>query len=144
MAEPATEQQQPPSFRRMMVVFAVGMGFLVAIAIVGVVVASLSKRPPREVRATPGSGGVQELAVDVTSEGCPAGLLLAKAGEPLRLRAELREPKPRAARLAIPELKVELELPAKGAGVLELPAAPRGAYRVSCGEGRLKGTLVLE
>jgi Cu+-exporting ATPase len=120
------------------------------LGIIAVIVASAITAGPavfdeaRKGRAVRAADGVQELRVQVANGVYAPNILRAKAGEPLRLRVEVRERHSCATQLLIPDLGLEFELPGPGNVDLLLPAAPAGSYLFTCGLKMVKGSIVLE
>lgn len=127
------------------------IGFAFAgLLIIAVIVASALTAGPavfdraRKGEAVRAADGVQELRVQVANGVYAPNVLRAKAGEPLRLRVEVRERHSCATQLLIPDLGLEFELPGPGDVDLLLPAAPAGSYLFTCGLKMVKGSIVLE
>lgn len=141
---PSPDGSPPRPPARLIGYAAAGLG------IIAVIVASAITAGPavfdraRKGEAVRAADGVQELRVQLANGVYAPNILRAKAGEPLRLRVEVRERHSCATQLLIPDLKLELELPGPGTVDLLLPAAPAGSYLFTCGLKMVKGSIVLE
>ncbi len=98
----------------------------------------------REGFASPAADGVQEIALESRAGDYEPNVVHARAGQPLRLRVTRRERHTCGSRLVVPDLGVDLELPAGGTESFVLPAAPRGEYLFTCGHKMVKGVLLIE
>lgn len=141
---PAGEPPPPRPPARLVGYAAAGLG------IIAVIVASALTAGPavfdraRRGQAVRAADGVQELHVEVANGVYRPNVLRAKAGEPLRLRVEVRERHSCATRLLVPDLKLDFELPGPGTVDLLVPAAPAGSYLFTCDLKMVKGSIVLE
>jgi plastocyanin domain-containing protein len=117
----------------------------VALAIAG----ALRARPASlaraaEARAGMGADGVQEIAIASERGEWTPNVLRARAGVPLRLRVDVRDAHACATRVLVPDLKLDLALPARGEAALVIPAAPAGDYLFTCEMRMVKGVIHLE
>jgi plastocyanin domain-containing protein len=120
-----------------------------ALAVLAAIGLALARRPEaldrvRDGAAAPGAGGIQTIAIVVAGGRYAPNLLRARAGAPLRLRFEVRGRDACATRVMVPDLGLDLPLPAEGVVEHVLPAAPRGAYVLTCEMRMVKGVLHLE
>lgn len=143
MTEP--EAVEPPSPLRREVLYALGGLAVIAAIAVGALTAGPSVLDrARRGEAIRAADGVQELRVRVAQGVYTPNVLRAKAGEPLRIRVEVRERHSCATKLLVPDLKLDFELPATGSAELLIPASPAGSYLFTCGMKMVKGSIVLE
>jgi len=122
---------------------------LAALGAAAAVADALRARPAalaqaRFARAETGPDGVQRVDLVVAAGEYRPNVVRARAGAPLRLRVEVRERHGCATRLLVPDLGVDLALPAGGAAEATVPAAAPGSYVFTCAERMVKGVLVLE
>ncbi len=97
-----------------------------------------------EGRARAGPDGVQEIAL-VSERGAYApNVLHARANAPLRLRVAVRDPHSCSTRILVPDLKLDLDLPARGEATAIIPPAPPGAYVFTCEMRMVKGVIYFE
>lgn len=97
-----------------------------------------------EGTARAGDDGVQEIETTSARGAYEPNVIHARAGRPLRLHVVRRGGDRCAEHLLVPDLKLDLRLPADGRATLEVPAAPAGAYLFTCGDAMVKGVLLLE
>jgi plastocyanin domain-containing protein len=121
----------------------------VAAAAAAALAAALLRRPgaledARAGAATPGPDGVQAISLEVVRGAYAPNLLRARAGEPLRLRIDVRDRHACATHLVVPDLGLALPLPERGVVEHLLPPAPPGAYVFTCEMKMVKGVIHLE
>ncbi len=143
MTDPATPPAAKPQPRIVLLALA-GIAVLAIIAIAAMTAGPGALDRARRGEATRAADGVQEIQVSVAQGVYTPNVLRAKAGQPLRLRVEVRERHSCATKLLIPDLKADFDLPPGGTVDLMLPAAPAGAYLFTCGQKMVKGSIVLE
>lgn len=96
----------------------------------------------KEVRATTGAAGTQELTV-VVKGGYSPDRIVAAAGAPIRLRFRRLESSSCSERVVFPDFRKSALLPEGQDVTLELPAAKPGEYAFQCEMGMLHGKLVV-
>ena len=145
MTEPESgpTAREQPSTR--VVLFAVGgLALLAAIAIAALTAGPSVLDRARRGEAAPAADGVQEIQVSVANGVYAPNVLRARAGQPLRIRVEVRERHSCATKLLVPDLGLAFDLPAGGSTELLVPATPKGSYLFTCGQKMVKGSLVFE
>lgn len=96
----------------------------------------------KEVRATRGASGTQELTV-IVKGGYSPDRLVAEAGAPIRLHFKRLESGACSQRVVFPDFRKSAELPEGQDVTLDLPAAKAGEYGFQCEMGMLHGTLTV-
>lgn len=94
--------------------------------------------------ALPAPDGVPTISLEVVRGAYAPNLIRARAGEPLRLRIDVRDRHACATHLLVPDLGIDLPLPAQGTVEHVLPPAPPGAYVFTCEMKMVKGVIHLE
>ena len=133
---------RPPA--RLVGFAAAGLGIIAVIVATALTAGPVVFDRARKGQAARAADGVQEIRVQLANGVYAPNVLRAKAGEPLRLRVEVRERHSCATQLLIPDLKLAFELPGPGTVDLLVPAAPAGSYLFTCGLKMVKGSIVLE
>ena len=96
----------------------------------------------KEVRATRGASGAQELTV-IVKGGYSPDRIVAEAGAPIRLHFKRLESGACSERVVFPDFRKSAVLPEGEDVTLDLPAAKAGEYGFQCEMGMLHGTLVV-
>lgn len=99
--------------------------------------------PRRTAAARAGSGGVQELSVDVQGGYSPAHIVV-KRGVPVRLTFRRLETSSCSERIIFPDFNISRKLPEQEAVTLEFTPEKDGTYTFTCGMGMYKGTLIVQ
>lgn len=127
---------------------ALALGLAAAIA-AGWVLARGLRSPPAgllhavEGTARPGADGVPEIALRAQAGEWVPNVIHAAAGKPLRLRASRGSAGGCEDALVVPDLGLEIEVPAGGEVTRTLPPA-RGSYLFTCRARMVKGVLLFE
>lgn len=76
-------------------------------------------------------------------DGYDPDLLVARAGQPVRITFHRSESSPCSEEVVFPAFQARAHLPEDEAVTLELPPAQAGEYEFCCGMGVLRGRLLL-
>jgi plastocyanin domain-containing protein len=97
---------------------------------------------PRTATAThAGSGGVQEVEVDVRASYVP-DRIEAAAERPIRIKFRRDDPNPCTDQVVFPDFGVVRDLPLGRVTTVEVTPPAPGEYRFHCGMNMVRGTLV--
>ena len=130
--------------RRVFVAAGIGLVVIAAIVVATLATGPSSLDRAREGTAVRGADGMQEVTVRVAGGVYTPNVIHAKAGEPLRIRVEIRERHSCATKLLVPDLKLDFDLPGQGSVDLLIPAAQASSYLFTCGMKMVKGSIVFE
>jgi plastocyanin domain-containing protein len=96
-----------------------------------------------EGTARPGADGVPEIALVARAGEWVPNVIHAVAGAPLRLRLSRAAAHGCDDAIVVPDLRLELEVPAGGEATHTLPPS-RGSYLFTCRARMVKGVLLFE
>lgn len=85
--------------------------------------------------------GVQEVTIDVVSEGYAPNVIQVKRGQPIRLRLVTNETYSCARAFTIPSMNIEQLLPLTGETVIDIPAQQPGSVYFTCSMGMYSGLI---
>jgi Cu+-exporting ATPase len=91
---------------------------------------------------TTASDGVAEVHLAIVDTAYVPSTLDIPAGRPVRLIVDRLEDAACSDQLVIPQLGVRTDLKPNGVTVVELPAAAKGSYGLTCGMGMMSGRVV--
>ncbi|HKB04235.1 MAG TPA: cupredoxin domain-containing protein [Gemmataceae bacterium] len=97
--------------------------------------------PRTAAAAHVGSGGVQEVDVDVRSSYVP-DRIEAQAGRPIRIKFRRDDPNPCTDQVVFPDFGVVRDLPLGRVTTVELTPPAAGEYPFHCGMNMVRGALI--
>ncbi len=116
---------------------------LVGLAMIGWIVWYFWLWRGESVSAQTGAGGVQEIDVTVKGGYQPA-IILAKAGEQLRLNFTRREASLCGEEVVMPEFGKRAHLPENQSVAIEVRPEKPGEYEFTCGMNMYRGKLIVK
>jgi plastocyanin domain-containing protein len=97
--------------------------------------------PRAPAPAHAGSGGTQEVEVDVRSSYVP-DRIEAQAGRPIRINFRRDDPNPCTDQVVFPDFGVVRDLPLGRVTTVEVTPLAPGEYRFHCGMNMVRGALI--